>query len=435
MYQAACYDKLPTLKPRVWYLTRAFKTIVAMAYQASWYSHQGLMDGTNFWTILIALQNEGMTEEAAEVIEIMKARAITGVRNQCRFYSCQPGDDSTECKLAKSTTNGIVDRGNDKPGCHWYLEQNITSPWIEQTGLPGAGSEFAWDTTGQEEAYIWGAYFNASALAASALNQILAYTPLVPNWAYHGSAYGGGDFSNNGWLSRAGERVLQHYRSGLNSIPSTEAFLADPSDLYLLRLAAGSISGVLTNIDEDGAPAMAFHGDPKIMTFDPASGDHGLAFYGHSHNTMAFLVQHPVFGPLCYFCDLTTSSSVAAEDGNDNGSGSDNNMVLTVTPRDSYRRTVFVAPLGLQIRSDAGTLAKLNVDLAAKTVTVFYDEVGTQPLSEFRFRVLCRSGEKLCPAGVATYKPKGQKLMEDRGGFVVKPPTNSHDPVVVLGMA
>ena len=33
----------------------------------------------------------------------------------------------------------------------------------------------------------------------------------------------GGDFSNNGWLSRTGERVLQHYRSGLNSIPTTEA--------------------------------------------------------------------------------------------------------------------------------------------------------------------------------------------------------------------
>jgi hypothetical protein len=78
-------------------------------------------------------------------------------------------------------------------------------------------------------------YFNATALAQSALNQILAYTPLVPNWAYHGSAYGGGDFSNNGWLSRASERVLQHYRSGLNSIPSTEAFLRDPADLYLLR--------------------------------------------------------------------------------------------------------------------------------------------------------------------------------------------------------
>merc|ERR1740117_237774 len=34
MYQAATYDKLATIKPRVWYLTRAYKTIVAMAYQA-----------------------------------------------------------------------------------------------------------------------------------------------------------------------------------------------------------------------------------------------------------------------------------------------------------------------------------------------------------------------------------------------------------------
>lgn len=41
MYQAAEYDLLKTIKPRVWYLTRAYKTIVAMAYQASWYSSQG----------------------------------------------------------------------------------------------------------------------------------------------------------------------------------------------------------------------------------------------------------------------------------------------------------------------------------------------------------------------------------------------------------
>eukprot|EP00966_Prymnesium_polylepis_P277983 6422776-Prymnesium_polylepis.1 len=68
----------------------------------------------------------------------------------------------------------------------WYLEANRTTAWAAQTGLPGAGSEFAWDTTGQEEAYIWGAWFGqngsapAAALAASALGQILAYTPLVP---------------------------------------------------------------------------------------------------------------------------------------------------------------------------------------------------------------------------------------------------------------
>ena len=156
----------------------------------------------------------------------------------------------------------ITDRGPAYPGCHWYLAENTTTPWVAQTGLPGAGSEFAWDTTGQEEAYIWGAWFAngsksgsgiggsghvgggggkghggkehgakketgdreargraaatkeesaAAKLAESALAQILAYTPLVPNWAWHGSAYGMGDFSNNGYYRFWGgnERVLQ----------------------------------------------------------------------------------------------------------------------------------------------------------------------------------------------------------------------------------
>lgn len=143
MYQAARYDKLQTFHPRQWYLTRAYKTIVAMSYQASWYSHQGLMDGTNFWSILLALEDEGMKDEASVVREIMSNRTLTGVHNQCRFYACQPGDLSIECEVAKNTTNGIVDRGRDKPGCHWYLQQNVTTPWAKQTGLPGAGSEFA----------------------------------------------------------------------------------------------------------------------------------------------------------------------------------------------------------------------------------------------------------------------------------------------------
>ena len=39
-----------------------------MYYQASWYAHQGLMDGTNFRTILLALRDEGMEAEA-DVVE------------------------------------------------------------------------------------------------------------------------------------------------------------------------------------------------------------------------------------------------------------------------------------------------------------------------------------------------------------------------------
>ena len=76
-----------------------------------------------------------------------------------------------------------------------------------------------------------------------------------------------GDFGNNGFYRFDGgtERVLQHYRSGLNSIPTTEAFLANASDLYLLRLAAGSIGGVLLS-KRGGANAMAFHSGPPAFS-------------------------------------------------------------------------------------------------------------------------------------------------------------------------
>ena len=406
MYQAAEYDALPTLRPRLWYLTRAYKTIVAMFYQASWYSHQGLMDGTNFWTILLALQREGMVEEAAHVERIMRLRAVEGVTNQCRFY------------VIDNVIHDLTPPPNvTKPGCHWYAVENTTAPWANQTGLPGAGSEFAWDTTGQEEAYVWGRYFNQSALAASALNQILAYTPLVPNFAWHGSAYGMGDFGNNGFLKSPhnGERVLQHYRSGLNAIPSAEAFLSDPSDLYLLRLAAGSVSGVLTNIDMDGAPSMAFHADQSLLEFDPASGDHGLAFYGHSHITQSTVVRDADLGWLCYFCDIDAAAAIAAAG------------TITIKPRDSFRRKVFVASLGLQIVSDAGTLAGVQLTLGPSGdvtgIVVTFSPKGEQPLTRFRLRLLSRRAKD----PITTFAAQGLALT--RNGYDV--PIDAHNQATV----
>ena len=122
------------------------------------------------------------------------------------------------------------------------------------------GSEFAWDSTGQEEIYAWGRrglfisacavaavlgagqatflaghrgavgrlgtqreagmlaaqtkqhlesaesqppltlwrrHFGLDQVAATALDAILAFTPCVPNFAYNGAALGIGDFSNN----------------------------------------------------------------------------------------------------------------------------------------------------------------------------------------------------------------------------------------------
>ena len=52
---------------------------------------------------------------------------------------------------------------------------------------------------------MWGAFFNASSadpfkgeLQERSVASILAFMPSTPNFAYHGSAAGWGDFSNNG---------------------------------------------------------------------------------------------------------------------------------------------------------------------------------------------------------------------------------------------
>ena len=51
---------------------------------------------------------------------------------------------------------------------------------------------------------VWGAYFNATStdgvhgeLNGRTVDAILAFMPSQPIWAFHGSAYGMGDFSNN----------------------------------------------------------------------------------------------------------------------------------------------------------------------------------------------------------------------------------------------
>ena len=192
--------------------------------------------------------------------------------------------------------------------------------------------------------------------------------------------------------------------------------MRNPSDLYLLRLAAGSILGVLTNVDEVGAPAMAFHGDPKLMTFDPASGDYGLAFYGHSHNTQSFLVPHKDFGWLCYFCDVEHGQTY-----------------LRVFPRDSYHRTVYLASLGLQIQSEVGTIFAVEMRRSAQVaaqVTVTFDIIGSQPLTKFRLRLACRDTTTgACARGLHTYVVDGVK--KTRGAYEIVPAANGNTNVTI----
>ena len=84
----------------------------------------------------------------------------------------------------------------------------------------------------------------------------------------------------------------------------------------------------------------------------------------HTHTTASFLVRHDDLGWLCYFCDVAVSPDA-----------------LQLTPRDSYRRRVFVAPLGLLASSDAGVLERVVCQLDASGAVAQLVENGADPLS------------------------------------------------------
>jgi hypothetical protein len=237
---------LVTNHPWDWYLTRAWKTGVAMTEHAPHYAQFGQMEGTVFLEILRDLRREGWTAEADAFEAKMKARAD--------------------------------------------IWSKLAYPY---------GSEMAWDSTGQEEVFAWTTHFGDAAKARVTLDAVLCYMPTLPHWGYNGSARRYWDFLYGGKTRRI-ERQLHHYGSGLNAIPVLAAFRAQPDDDYLLRVGYGGAMGALANIDEEGFAAAAFHAFPDTLKPDAYSGDYAQNFLGHALNAATYLVRHPVFGWLAF---------------------------------------------------------------------------------------------------------------------------------------
>jgi len=304
MYRVARYhSNLITYQPWQWYLERAANTTLKFGSPGT-----GVMDGTIFREVLRSLQ-----EEAAE-------------------------DDRWKAAAEKIEANMLL-------RAEGFASQQY--PY---------GSEYAFDTTGQEEVVVWLTHFadpsnNWDAAAKRTVDHILSYMRSSPTWAYHGGARSAGDLGNNGkWMVSSGTRSNfetrgnLHYRSGLNMIPLIEWYRAHPDDFHLLEVSMGALAGQLANIDELGAPSMMMHMLPHVLEFDPRSGDFGLGFFGHTLETGAYFVEHPVNGPLCFQCNLDQ----------------DENRRAVITPRDSYRQRVYLEPLGLYLQSDAGTIARVD---------------------------------------------------------------------------
>lgn len=326
-----------------WYLNQAYKTVVAMTTVGNQYSRYGLMDGTVFLEILNDLKREGLTQNASDLESRMKARADI-----------------------------------------WKTE-----------AYPFA-SEMAWDSTGQEEVYAWSRYFGYTSKAKVCVDAITGYMPTLPHWGYNGSARRYWDFMYGGSKTERYERMIHHYGSSLNAIPILTEYRDHPEDLYLLRIGYAGMMGSLSNIDQDGFPSMAFHTFPDTLKWDPISGDYGLNFFGHAHNSATYFINHPEFGWQAFGGNVTVSGNT-----------------ISITPLDSLRRRIYLAPVALWLTLDAGQFQKVDFDAQTRAV-----HVTLAPSNANTPSARLRIEQPATPSGVGTYAVSGS-FTKERDATVV----------------
>src|SRR3546814_10906749 len=125
------------------------------------------------------------------------------------------------------------------------------------------------------------------------------------------------------------ERTVSYYGPAVRSVPRVAVVRRAPADLNLLGGAYGGMMGGITNIDQQGFSSAAFHAWPDMMKWDPYSGDYGMGFYGHAIASATYVADHPTFGWLGF--------------GGDEDAAKDR---ISITPRDSARARLFIAPAG-----------------------------------------------------------------------------------------
>ncbi|MCH7411181.1 DUF5695 domain-containing protein [Belliella sp. DSM 111904] len=296
------YEGFDLQEPWDWYLTHAYHTSVAMVKLAPHYAQFGQMEGTIFLMILEDLKRESMNDFATDLENIMKARADV-----------------------------------------WA---SLAYPF---------GSEMPWDSTGQEEVYMWAKYFGMEEKADVTLNAILAYMPTIPHWGYNGSARRYWDFLYGGKIQRV-ERQLHHYGSALNAIPVLHEYIQKPEDLYLLRVGYAGMIGGIANVTEDGFGPSAFHSYPETLEIDGLSGDYGSGFFGYAINSKSILKNDPIFGWIGFGGNVTEKS---------------NKIQIDLTT--AAKQKLFIAPEELMISLASGKILNAEYDIKSKRLKIRFE--------------------------------------------------------------
>jgi len=266
------------------------------------------------------------------------------------------------------------------------------------------GSEMPWDSTGQEEVYDWTKYFGDKQKAEVTLNAILGYMPAIPHWGYNGSARRYWDFVYAAKVRRI-ERQLQHYGSGLNAIPVLSEYRDHPDDLYLLRIGFAGQMGAVSNIDEEGFGSAAFHSFPDMLKPDPLSGDYAQNFLGHALNTATYLVKDREFGWQAFGGNVQVAGD----------------RVL-LTPLDSFRQRVYLAPVGLWLTLDSGRFDRVQLNPRTGAVRIVL-----AASNSYTHTARLRVEQPAAVAGVGKYRTASHFDIE-RDAFVI-PLSSAGTPV------
>jgi len=133
-----------------------------------------------------------------------------------------------------------------------------------------------------------------------------------------------------------------------------------------------------------------------MLKFDPLSGDYGPNFFGHALNAATYIVNHPEFGWLAF------GGNVEVKGG-----------MVRVTPLDSFRTRVYVAPFGAWLTLDAGKFESVECNTATGAI-----RVGLAAADKYTPEARLRIEQPAAVRTAGSYHPV-KNFKVERGAYVV----------------
>jgi hypothetical protein len=82
-------------------------------------------------------------------------------------------------------------------------------------------------------------------------------------------------------------------------------------------------------------------------------------------------------------------------------------VAVTVWPKDSFHRRIYIQPLGLYLVAEAGALQRVDINFAARTVNVSFEALHEVPTSAVRLRVEQPARSRLLSFQLGATSPQG----------------------------